>query len=65
MTDAPVGALPSPCVRLCALDGDGMCRGCFRLLDEIAAWPLADDVERRAILLRCTLRRHIRTDDET
>ena len=65
MTDALAGAPPSPCVRLCALDGGGMCRGCFRLIDEIAAWPSADDAERRAILLRCAMRRHTRTDDET
>ena len=62
MTDAPASAIPSPCLRLCALDGDGMCRGCFRLLDEIAAWPSADEATRRAILSRVAGRRRIRTD---
>ncbi|HEY8611113.1 MAG TPA: DUF1289 domain-containing protein [Roseomonas sp.] len=65
MTDAPAGALPSPCVRLCTLDGRGMCRGCFRLIDEIAAWPSADDATRRAILMRSAGRRRTRTDDES
>ena len=32
--------LLSPCVSICEIDpNDGMCRGCFRSLEEIAAWP--------------------------
>ncbi|SHI34545.1 hypothetical protein SAMN02745194_00087 [Roseomonas rosea] len=65
MTDAPAGALPSPCVRLCTLNGDGLCLGCLRTIDEIAAWPSADDAARRAILARCAERRLTRTDDES
>ena len=31
--------LVSPCVSICEIDSnDGMCRGCFRSLGEIAAW---------------------------
>lgn len=28
----------SPCINVCAIDGDGVCLGCFRTLDEIAAY---------------------------
>ncbi|MBP0444243.1 DUF1289 domain-containing protein [Roseomonas sp. SSH11] len=62
MTAASAGALPSPCVKLCRLDGNGMCLGCFRSIDEIAAWPSADDAMRRAILARCAGRRRTRTE---
>jgi predicted Fe-S protein YdhL (DUF1289 family) len=28
----------SPCINVCQLDKSGMCIGCGRLLEEIAAW---------------------------
>jgi len=45
----------SPCKKVCRLDEDGMCVGCFRMLDEIANWsimnvPERDDVKRKAHL---------------
>jgi predicted Fe-S protein YdhL (DUF1289 family) len=40
----------SPCVKRCTLDADGICEGCFRMLDEIAAWPMADEALRREIV---------------
>jgi len=44
-------AVASPCVRLCAVDPrTGLCRGCWRTLAEIAAWPTLDDDGRRRIL---------------
>jgi len=33
------GPTLSPCIGLCTLRGDGLCRGCLRALEEIAAWP--------------------------
>jgi predicted Fe-S protein YdhL (DUF1289 family) len=39
-------AVLSPCVGVCALDADGLCQGCLRTADEIAAWPLLDDAQR-------------------
>jgi uncharacterized protein len=48
MTDTPS---QSPCVKLCAIDaGSGLCRGCLRSLDEIAAWGRLDPQAQRAIL---------------
>lgn len=44
---APV---PSPCISVCRMDAaSGLCQGCFRTLEEIAAWGLAADEDRRAI----------------
>lgn len=47
-----MAAMPvrSPCVNVCEIDRrTGWCRGCARTLDEIAAWPLADEAARLAI----------------
>jgi len=42
--------VPSPCISVCRMDAvTGLCEGCFRTLDEIAAWGMASDEERRAI----------------
>jgi len=41
----------TPCVGVCVMDIDsGYCRGCYRTLGEIAAWPDYDDDERLAVL---------------
>jgi uncharacterized protein len=40
----------SPCVRDCCLGDDLTCLGCFRTLDEIKEWGLADLQRRRMIL---------------
>lgn len=48
----------SPCINLCQLDADGrFCRGCFRSLDEIAAWSRVSNAEKRAIVAAANLRR--------
>ena len=40
----PRRRVASPCISVCEMDrGDGLCRGCFRTLDEIAAWIVLDD----------------------
>ena len=45
------GADPvSPCVAVCRMDDHtGLCAGCLRRLDEIAAWSTMDDDGRRAV----------------
>lgn len=41
---------PSPCISVCRMDAaSGLCQGCFRTLEEIAAWGLAADEEKRTI----------------
>lgn len=50
--------LASPCINVCRMDEtSGLCAGCFRTLDEIAAWGGASDEEKRAILLAVAQRR--------
>jgi hypothetical protein len=39
----------SPCLSVCRMDEAGLCEGCFRTLDEIAAWSGLDGVERLAV----------------
>jgi predicted Fe-S protein YdhL (DUF1289 family) len=40
----------SPCVGLCELGADGLCRGCLRTASEIARWIAMSDDERRFIM---------------
>lgn len=37
----------SPCIGVCTLDANGLCRGCLRTMAEIAGWSQMDDAERR------------------
>lgn len=39
-------AVLSPCVGICSLDEAGLCAGCLRTADEIAAWPRMNDDQR-------------------
>ncbi len=42
--------VPSPCISVCRMDtASGLCEGCLRSLDEIAAWGTLDDDGRRAV----------------
>ena len=52
--DSPV---QSPCRRNCCLNDDLNCLGCFRSLEEIKEWGMADDERRRIILRNAGARR--------
>lgn len=55
MAENPVA---SPCIKVCRMDAaSGLCLGCTRTLDEIAAWAQASDSERRAIVQQLPARR--------
>ena len=42
--------LPSPCLSVCRMDAaSGLCEGCLRTLDEIAAWGMLDNRGKRAV----------------
>lgn len=44
-------AVESPCVKVCLLHPQaGLCIGCYRTADEIAAWPAMTPEARRAIM---------------
>ena len=41
----------SPCTKVCALDAaTGLCCGCGRTRDEIAAWGSLSEAQRRAVM---------------
>ncbi|KAA1259229.1 hypothetical protein LF1_17580 [Rubripirellula obstinata] len=40
----------SPCINVCVIDGSKMCVGCYRNLDEIAAWGSCSDQQKLTIL---------------
>ena len=53
--------LPSPCINVCQMDpASGLCRGCFRTLEEITVWSRIDDARRRDILAAVAERRNTR-----
>ena len=48
----------SPCTSVCRIDdASGLCVGCLRTLDEIAAWSVLDDDARRTVLASLPARR--------
>lgn len=49
MTRSP--PIASPCIRVCAIDPrSGLCTGCLRTLEEIAAWGTLGEARRGEIL---------------
>ena len=48
----------SPCINVCRMNPDtGLCEGCLRTLDEIAAWSGLSPEEKRSVLERLPARR--------
>lgn len=42
--------VPSPCVSICRMDpASGLCEGCCRTIEEIAAWSQLDAERKRAV----------------
>jgi len=59
----PGEAIPSPCNSVCRMDErSGFCEGCFRNLDEIAAWSGLDDATKREVWRRLGERAGVRPD---
>jgi predicted Fe-S protein YdhL (DUF1289 family) len=57
------GSVASPCISVCRIDeASGLCVGCLRTLDEIAAWATLDDDARRAVWRAIGERRAARAD---
>ena len=44
------GPILTPCIGVCELDAEGICRGCQRSIDEIARWSLLSEAERARIM---------------
>jgi hypothetical protein len=48
----------SPCNSVCRIDErSGLCLGCWRTLDEIAAWSTLDEAHKRALCAELRVRR--------
>jgi predicted Fe-S protein YdhL (DUF1289 family) len=47
----------SPCVGVCILDADGVCIGCYRRVEEIAAWTRMTDFQKAQIIAALAKRR--------
>jgi predicted Fe-S protein YdhL (DUF1289 family) len=55
-----VDPLQSPCTGVCTIAREtGLCRGCWRSIDEIAGWRAMDAAERAVVLARCDQRRSV------
>ena len=58
MPDVRPDEVASPCSNVCRMNpATGLCEGCFRNLDEIAAWSAMANVEKRAVLAKLPARR--------
>jgi uncharacterized protein len=54
--------VPSPCVSVCRMDPHtGLCEGCCRTIDEIAAWSALGVEGRRAVWQRIAERSRTRS----
>jgi uncharacterized protein len=43
--------LETPCIDICSIDeANGLCKGCYRTIDEIASWASMTATQRRAIM---------------
>ena len=50
--------IESPCIKVCVIDpATGLCTGCLRTLEEIAAWGSLSDDARRRIMAALPARR--------
>jgi predicted Fe-S protein YdhL (DUF1289 family) len=47
----------SPCISVCVLDEEDICRGCFRSAEEVADWLLSSAQRKREILQCAQARR--------
>jgi predicted Fe-S protein YdhL (DUF1289 family) len=51
VTAAQAAEVVSPCINVCRMNpGTGLCEGCLRTLDEIAAWSAMSPDEKRTVL---------------
>lgn len=58
-------AVPSPCISVCRMDpASGWCEGCLRTIDEIAAWSVLDDEQKRAVWEMLPQRRKALAEDK-
>lgn len=53
----PGEPVPSPCNSICRISpANGLCEGCLRTIDEVAAWSRLDDAGKREVWDRLAAR---------
>ena len=58
MSDKPPAPIKTPCVKVCVVDGEsGLCLGCYRTLQEVAAWARFTEAEREVLMAELPGRR--------
>ena len=58
MSGVVAARVASPCTGVCRIDAQaGWCEGCWRTLDEIAAWSTLDEAARQRVCEALPLRR--------
>ena len=58
MKVAPILAVESPCTKVCRIDvPTGLCEGCLRTIDEIAAWSALDIATQHRVMAALPARR--------
>jgi uncharacterized protein len=56
---APSSTVASPCINVCSIDArTGWCEGCLRTIDEIAAWGVLSNAQKREVWKLLPQRRH-------
>ena len=56
--DAPPRPITTPCIKVCVVDGEsGLCLGCYRSLQEVAAWQKLTEADRSSIMAELPARR--------
>ncbi|TAK45319.1 MAG: DUF1289 domain-containing protein [Betaproteobacteria bacterium] len=54
--------IASPCNKVCVMDAQsGLCRGCYRTLDEIARWGEMSESERTCVIRELPARSALQT----
>jgi len=50
--------ISSPCIAVCVMNTEtGLCKGCYRTLDEIENWPKLDGDAKRAVIQNAAARK--------
>jgi len=55
----------SPCIGVCKLDGNDLCFGCCRTVDEIARWPQMTEYEKFCLAVALDERRQVIRKEQT
>ena len=55
-------AVASPCIDICCVDTiNNFCKGCFRTIEEIAAWPYLENSEKAELVAQLQARKSSET----